>query len=217
MKLPSMQQLALCLACIGLVSVGLPSTAWSQNKNEPITLNFVNAPIEEVARTMAVISGRNVVVDPRVKGSVNLQSEKPMAPYMALDQFAAALRLQGYALIESGGLYKILPEADAKLQSATVSAGSAPSRGGANQIVTQIFKLNHESANNLVPVLRPLISPNNTINVNPGSNSLIITDYADNLSRLSQIIASLDVSNASDVEVPSNTPWPAIWCPCSHA
>jgi general secretion pathway protein D len=201
MKLPSMQQLALCLACIGLGSVGLSSSAWAQSKNEPITLNFANAPIEEVARTMAVISGRNVVVDPRVKGSVNLQSDKPMAPHLALDQFAAALRLQGYALIESGGLYKILPEADAKLQSATVSAGSAPSRGGANQIVTQIFKLNHESANNLVPVLRPLISPNNTINVNPGSNSIIITDYADNLSRLSQIIASLDVSNASDVEV----------------
>ena len=69
------------------------------------------------------------------------------------------------------------------------------------QIVTQIFKLNHESANNLVPVLRPLISPNNTINVNPGTNALVITDYGDNLQRLGRIIAALDVANATGVEV----------------
>ena len=67
--------------------------------------------------------------------------------------------------------------------------------------MTQIFKLNFENANNLVPVLRPLISPNNTINVNPGNNSLVITDYADNLQRLARIIASMDVANASDVEI----------------
>jgi general secretion pathway protein D len=67
--------------------------------------------------------------------------------------------------------------------------------------MTQIFKLTHENANNLVSVLRPLISPNNTINVTPGSNALVITDYADNLQRLGRIIASLDVANATDVEV----------------
>ena len=67
--------------------------------------------------------------------------------------------------------------------------------------MTQIFRLNHESAANLVPVLRPLISPNNTINVNPGTNALVITDYADNLQRLGKIIAAMDVSTASDVEI----------------
>ena len=75
-----------------------------------------------------------------------------------------------------------MPEADAKLQTGTVSVGGASRRG--DQIVTQIFRLNHENANNLVPVLRPLISPNNTINANPGNNSLVITDYADNLQRI---------------------------------
>ena len=74
-------------------------------------------------------------------------------------------------------------------------------RRGGSQIVTQIFRLNYETAGNLVPILRPLISPNNTINVNPGNNSLVITDYADNLQRLARIIAALDVSNATDVEV----------------
>jgi general secretion pathway protein D len=96
----------------------------------------------------------------------------------------------------------VVPEADAKLQggSVSVSQGGATGPGG-GQIVTQIFKLNYENAANLVPVLRPLISPNNTINVNPGNNSLVITDYADNLQRLARIVAAMDVSNATDVEV----------------
>ncbi|MEO7399746.1 MAG: type II secretion system secretin GspD, partial [Polaromonas sp.] len=89
-------------------------------------------------------------------------------------------------------------EADAKLQGGAVST-EAPLSGG--QIATTIFKLDFENANNLLPILRPLISPNNTINVNPGNNSLVITDYADNLNRLGRIIAALDVANATDVEV----------------
>jgi general secretion pathway protein D len=101
-------------------------------------------------------------------------------------------------VVESGGIYKVVPEAEAKLQGGAVSTG--PSGAGGSQIVTQIFRLTM-NANNLVPILRPLISPNNTINVNPGSNSLVITDYADNLQRLGRIIAALDVSNATDVEV----------------
>jgi general secretion pathway protein D len=153
---------------------------------------------------MASITGVNVVVDPRVKGTLNLVTEKPVSQTVAMNQFLAALRLQGYTMVESAGLYKVVPEADAKLQSGgvTVSEGS-PASGGAvgSQIATQIFKLNFESANNLVPILRPLISPNNTINANPGNNSLVITDYSDNLRRIAKIIASLDVSNATEVEV----------------
>ena len=171
--------------------------------SEPVTLNFANAEIEAVARTMATITGRNVVVDPRVKGQITLVTENAVLPAAAFQQFQAALRLQGFTVVESGGLYKVVPEADAKLQTGAVSvtqgsSGSAPAGG---QMVTQIFKLNFENANNLVPVLRPLISPNNTINVNPGNNSLVITDYADNLQRLARIIAAMDVSNATDLEV----------------
>ncbi len=179
--------------------------ATSVRPGEPVTLNFVNADIEAVARTMATISGRNVVVDPRVKGQITLVAERAVSPSNAFQQFLAALRLQGFTVVEAAGLYKVVPEADAKLQGGSVSvarAGRAGSSGPAGgQIVTQIFKLNYESANNLVPVLRPLISPNNTINVNPGTNALVITDYADNLQRLGKIIAAMDVSNASDIEV----------------
>ena len=176
--------------------------AHAQRSGEPVTLNFANAEIEAVARAISSITGRNVVVDPRVKGTMNLVTDRPVPPSVAFNQFTSTLRLQGYAVVEAGGLYKIVPEADAKLQggSVSISSSTAPA-GAANQIVTQIFRLNYESANNLVPVLRPLISPNNTINVNPGNNSLVITDYTDNLQRLARIIAALDVSNATDVEI----------------
>ena len=166
---------------------------------EPVTLNFINAEIEAVAKTLATLSGHNVVVDPRVKGTITLSSNVPVAPSQALRLFAAQLRTQSFALVESAGLYLVVPEPDAKLQSGGVSAGAVPASNG--QIVTQIFQLNHESANNLVPILRPLISPNNTLNVNPGTNALVITDYADNLQRLARIIAALDVANATGVEV----------------
>ena len=171
---------------------------------EPITLNFVNADIESVARTLATLSNKNLVVDPRVKGNLNLSTELPVSPAEAWAQFLAALRLQGFAVVETHGLFKVVPEADAKLQGGSVQqidqTITSPGVSG-GQVVTQIFKLNFEQANNLVPVLRPLISPNNTINVNPGNNSLVITDYADNLQRMARIIAALDVSNASDLEV----------------
>src|SRR5450830_1926628 len=170
---------------------------------EAVTLNFSNADIEAVARTMATITGTNVVVDPRVKGTLTLVTDKPVSRRAAMNQFQAALRLQGFTMVESAGLYKVVPEADAKLQSGAVTVSEEGVAGGAmgNQITTQIFKLNFESANNLVPVLRPLISPNNTINVNPGTNALIITDYADNLQRLGRIIAANDVAGAAQVEM----------------
>ncbi len=188
------------LFCLNAWAQATPAPAASSvsKRGEPITLNFTNAEIEAVARTMATLTGRNVVVDPRVKGTITLTTDKPVSPAVAYSQFLAMLRLQGYTVVDAAGLDKIVPEADAKLQGGAVFDGALVA---GNQISTQIFKLNFENANNLLPILRPLISPNNTINVNPGNNSLVITDYGDNLRRIAQIIAAMDVSNATDVEV----------------
>ncbi|MFZ2307271.1 MAG: type II secretion system secretin GspD [Rhodoferax sp.] len=191
---------ATSLFCLNAWAQATPAAAASSvsKRGEPITLNFTNAEIEAVARTMATLTGRNVVVDPRVKGTITLTTDKPVSPAVAYSQFLAMLRLQGYTVVDAAGLDKIVPEADAKLQGGAVFDGALVA---GNQISTQIFKLNFENANNLLPILRPLISPNNTINVNPGNNSLVITDYGDNLRRIAQIIAAMDVSNATDVEV----------------
>jgi general secretion pathway protein D len=170
------------------------------SRGETVTLNFVNAEIEGVARAMSAILKQPFVVDPRVKGTMTLYSESALTPREAYVNFLAALRGLGFTVVEVGGLYKIVPEADAKLQTGTVSIGERTSRGG-DQVLTQVFRLQHENANNLVPVLRPLISPNNTINANPGNNTLVITDYADNLQRIGKIIAAMDTPASGDVEV----------------
>ena len=112
--------------------------------------------------------------------------------------FASQLRTQGFALVESGASLLVLPEAEAKLRAQSVQAAQKPTGAG---VQTHIFRLLHENAANLVPTLRPLISPNNTINVDTHNNALVVTDYADNLQRIGRIIASLDVSNATGVEV----------------
>ena len=165
----------------------------------PVTLNFVNAEIEAVSRAMGAMLDRQILVDPRVKGTITLYSEQPITPREAYLNYLGALRGLGYTVVESGGLLKVVPEADAKLQTGTVSIGSVARSG--DQVITQVFRLNHENANALVAVLRPLISPNNTINANAGNNTLVITDYADNLQRLAKIIAAMDTPAGSDVEV----------------
>jgi general secretion pathway protein D len=173
-----------------------PSYAQDPASNEAM-LNFVGADIESVIKAIGHYTNTTFIIDPRVKGTVNVVSERPVTKAQAFQLLTSALRLQGYAVVVNDGVAKVVPEADAKLQAAPVQIGKV--RG--DQIATQIFRLNYESAANLVPVLRPLISPNNTINANPGTNSLVITDYADNLRRLGRIIAALDGPVTAELDV----------------
>jgi len=173
-----------------------PVCAQEPTTNKAI-LNFVGADIESVARAIGHYTGNTFLIDPRVKGTINLVSEKPVSKEQAFDMLASVLRLQGFAVVRTDAFVKILPEADAKLQATPATIGKL--RG--DQIATQIFRLNHEQAANLVNVLRPLISPNNSINANANNNTLIITDYADNLKRLGRIIGSLDVPAIGELDV----------------
>jgi general secretion pathway protein D len=180
-------------------SVPRPAVTRTPRGGTRVTLNFVNQDIEAVTRAIGAMMNRQIVVDPRVKGAITVYSEAPLTINEAYLNYLAALRGLGFTVVENSGLYKVVPEADAKLQSGTVAIGGSGRRG--DQILTQIFRLNHENPNNLVAVLRPLISPNNTINANPGTNSLVITDYADNLARIGKIVAALDQPAAGDIEV----------------
>ncbi len=198
--LPAAVAAAVLVASLLPAPVVFAQSAAARARGEAVTLNFVNADIDGVARAMSAILKQQFVVDPRVKGTMTLYSESPLSPREAYLNFLAALRGLGFTVVEVGGLYKIVPEADAKLQTGTVSIGGQTSRGG-DQVLTQVFRLANENANNLVPVLRPLISPNNTINANPGNNTLVITDYADNLQRIGKIIAAMDTPSSGDVEV----------------
>jgi len=163
----------------------------SSAADDAVTLNFVNADIDAVVKAAAEITGRNFVLDPRIKGTVNIVSARPVPRELVYPTLLSALRLQGIVAVEGNGVTKLVMEADGKQQGSEVLRG--PVTGGGDRLVTQVVTLRYESALQLVNVLRPLISPNNSIAAYPGTNALIITDYADNLRRIDKIIASLDV------------------------
>lgn len=156
--------------------------------NDKVSLNFVNADIEEVVKAVSQITGRNFVVDPRVKGTINIISSTPVAAPLAYDILLSTLRMQGFAAVEAGGITKVMPEADAKLY----VSSAHDKRGSGESLVTRVYVLKYESAAQLVPVLRPLIAPNNIVVAYPANNTLVVTDYASNLKRIEQIVAVID-------------------------
>ena len=202
---PHATALAAALAAASVLALALTTASPAQAQGSaarsraPVAVNFVHADIEAVTRAFAAMLDRGIIVDPRVKGSITVYSEQPQSVRDAYANYVAALRGLGFAVVESGGILKVVPEADAKLQTSTVSVGEVSTRG--DQVITQIFPLRFENPNNLVAVLRPLISANNTINANPGTNALVITDYASNLQRISKIIAALDLPSGTDIEI----------------
>ncbi|AOK15200.1 type II secretion system protein GspD [Burkholderia cepacia] len=172
----------------------------SQAAYAQVTLNFVNADIDQVAKAIGAATGKTIIVDPRVKGQLNLVAERPVPEDQALKTLQSALRMQGFALVQDHGVLKVVPEADAKLQGVPTYVGNAPQARG-DQVITQVFELHNESANNLLPVLRPLISPNNTVTAYPANNTIVVTDYADNVRRIAQIIAGVDSAAGAQVQV----------------
>ncbi|WP_296651140.1 type II secretion system secretin GspD [Paraburkholderia sp.] len=168
--------------------------------NAQVNLNFANADIDLVAKAIGAATGNTILVDPRVKGQINLTSENSVPIDQALKTLQAALRMQGFALVQDHGVLKVVPEADAKLQGVPTYVGDTPTAKG-DQVITQVFTLRNESANGLLPVLRPLISPNNTITAYPANNTLVVTDYADNVRRIASIIAGVDTAAGQQLEI----------------
>ena len=200
-QLPALRRIvAGAMLCCTVGTSVLPPFAYAQ-EGGGAALNFVNADMESVIKAVGHYTGTTFIIDPRVKGTLTLVSEKTLTKAQAFSLLTSALRLQGYAVVTGDGYAKVVPEAEAKLQSSPTQVGTGGSRVKGDQIATQVYRLQHESAANLTAVLRPLISPNNSIMADPGNNSLVITDYADNLRRLSKIIAALDSPATGDLDV----------------
>lgn len=179
-----MRRALLCGAC----AVILPAMA---TEDKDVSLNFVNADIHAVIDAIGRITGTNFLVDPRVKGTLNIVTNTPVSRDLSYQILLSALRMQGIAAVEGGGIVKIVPEADAKLHGVPVSSGRTVD--GGDRLVTQVFPMQHESAAQMLTVVRPLVSPNNTVTAFPANNVLVVTDYAENINRIARIIESVDV------------------------
>jgi general secretion pathway protein D len=177
-----MHRALFCSLTLALATAAFPSRA-----QDGVTLNFSNADIESVVKAVGEYTGRTFVIDPRVKGTINIVSSKPVARGAIYPALLSALRMAGFAAVETGGITKILPEIDAKTY-AVPGAGTS----NATVLTTRVFTLQNESAQQVLSVVRPMVAPNNPVVAYQPGNALIITDYADNLRRIEQLIALID-------------------------
>lgn len=188
---------------LGAPTAPANTTSDATSNNQPTTsddkvvLNFENADIQSVIKAISKLSGKNFVVDPRVKGTVNIVSEKPISKSESYKVLESALRMQGFATVEADGVIKVLPETDARTYGMRTDSMGKNNPG--DQLITKIFTIDNGSATQLANTLRPMISPNNTISVYTNSNALVVTDYASNMTRITKIINDLNVTKTTKI------------------
>ena len=166
---------------------------------DEMTINFVGADIEAAVKAIGQLTGRNFIIDPRVKGTINIVSGRPVSRELAYQVLVSALRMQGFAVVEGRSATKILPEAEARSQAGPVAGRGTPAQG--EQVMTQVFHLRYETAPQVAAALKPLVGAQQSITANAASNTLVITDAADNLRRIERIIASIDVPHGDDPQI----------------
>ncbi len=164
-----------------------------------ITPNFKDADITQVIEAVAAATGRNIIVDPRVRAQVTMLSSTPMTPDAFYEAFLALLQVHGFVAAPSGDVLKIIPDANSR----TMPGNDLPDRLSAtsDEIVTQVVSVTNVSAAQLVAILRPLMPQNAHLAAYPSSNMLILADRANNVNRMLRIIRRIDQASDADIEV----------------
>ena len=194
-KKPDNRLRSLRTTCATLLLM-LSAFAWAQQP--AATLNWKDADIRQVVEAVSSVTGRNFILDPRVTGRVTLLSPTPLGPDALYEAFLSILQVHGYVAIESGDLIKIIPDATARQFPSQIGTANA---AGPDDLATQVVQLRNVGATQLVPILRPLIPQYGHLVAHAGSNMLIISDRAANVSRMVSIIRRIDQASDEDIEV----------------
>jgi general secretion pathway protein D len=173
--------------------------AASNGNGQQITLNLKDADLTALINTVAEVTGRNFIVDPRVKARVTVISREPMPAEELYRVFLSVLQVHGFSAVESGDVVKIVPEINAK----QLAVPTVDRRADAadDEIVTRVIPVKNVSAAQLVPILRPLVPQQGHLAAYPPTNVLIVSDRAANVERLSDIIARIDRAGDEEIEV----------------
>ncbi|WP_423824123.1 type II secretion system secretin GspD [Salinisphaera sp. SPP-AMP-43] len=164
--------------------------------DDSFTLNLKNADITTLIATVSEVTGRNFVVDPRVKGDVTVLSNQPMTPQELYQTFLSVLDVHGFAAVPSGEVTKIIPQINAKQD-----GGFGGSSAGTNEdIVTKVIHVDNVPADQLVPILRPLVPQYGHLAAYSASNSLVISDREANVGRLTNIVQRIDKNGTSSIQ-----------------
>jgi len=165
---------------------------------EEVTLNFSDADLTAVVNSVSQMTGKNFIIDPRVKGKVTVISSKPLNEDEVYNVFLSILQVHGFSTVPTKNAIKIIPDAAAKQDSAPV-VRSLSSQSG-DQLVTKVVQINNVNATQLVPILRPLVAQQGHLAAYAQTNVLIVSDRASNISRISQIIAQVDKKTEAEIE-----------------
>ena len=183
----------------GVAALGLALLAPAALAQEgTFTLNLKNADIHSLIQTVSRQSGRNFVVDPRVKARVTVISSEPLNSEELYETFLSVLQVHGYAAVPQGDLIKIVPDVNAK-QGPVPAYTDEQSRS--DQLVTRVIKVENVPAAQLVPILRPLVPQQGHLAAYAATNTLIVTDRASNIERLSTIISGIDRPDNEEVGI----------------
>jgi len=180
---------------LAMATMLLATQSWAGE----VTLNFKNADIRAFIEFVASFSGKNFLVDNRVKGKVTIISPTPISEDHAYDVFLSVLEVNGFAAVPSGSVIKIVPRAESKQKSLPVLMSG--SRQSDDAMVTQVVRLKYADAQQLVALIRPLISPNSHLVAYPRGNMLLMTDSASNIQRIERILHLLDRKDAVGVQL----------------
>lgn len=181
-------------------SATAPGTQVQKQAQDTWTVNIRNADIQAFITQVAQMTGKNFIVDPRVRSrDVTVISSKPLTSKQVYELFLSVLQVHGYAAVETGDIIKIVNNTVAKQNSQQLSEGD--DRPEADAFVTRVLPVENASANELVPVLRPLVPQYGHLAAVEGANVLIISDHAENIARIESIIAHLDGSRTEDVRI----------------
>jgi len=163
------------------------------------TLNLKDADIRTLIKTVSEYTGRNFVIDPRVKARVTVVSSKPMKKDELYQVFLSILQVHGFAAVPSGNVIKIVPDVAAKQGPVPTASSGEPGEG--DELVTRVVTVKHVPATQLVPILRPLVPQQGLLAAYAPSNTLIITDRASNINRLMSIIGRVDRADTDEIEI----------------
>ena len=166
---------------------------------ETVTLNLKDADISALISTVAEVTDRNFIIDPRVKGKVTVVSTRPMESDEVYQVFLSILKVHGFAAVPSGEVIKIVPDVNAKQDGIPTIGDESAVRG--DEMVTRVVEVNNVAAAQLVPILRPLVPQQGHLAAYPATNVLIISDRAGNVDRLVRIIRRIDQVSDSEIEV----------------
>ena len=165
---------------------------------EEVTLNFSDADLVAVINSVSQITGKNFIIDPRVKGKVTVVSSKPLNEAEVYNVFLSILQVHGFATVPTTNAIKIIPDATAKQNSTPLTnLRSTPE----DQLITRVLKINFINAAQLVPILRPLVAQQGHLAAYSSTNVLIVSDRASNIRRIERIIARMDRETDSDIEI----------------